>query len=134
MQETLNQILAVIRPENPGEIAIYAILLLSLLASMTMPDKNDRPVYLLYIVIIFSLLDFGRNASEFQLPLTGFDDEGFGTYMIHIGMAVLPFIAAGMVRRTGRKGALAVPLCLIVGVIASIYAIASFAIPASVYG
>jgi hypothetical protein len=67
-----------------------------------------------------------------RFPIPGSDAKGFFTFLLHIAMAMLPFITAGMIRRRGRKGAASIPLAILGGIIACLYALMAFVSP-SIY-
>jgi len=121
-----------LRPDNLASIFIYLILILSLVAVALMPEKSVNSQYIMFAVVFFAIIDLLRGDGR-NFPLPGFDNEGFATFLIHIGMFALPLIAGGMVRRTSRKGGAALPLCLLVGLIGGLYAIGSFITPPTFY-
>jgi len=126
IQLILAQIGEILRPSSLGDILIYAILILAFLTLMLTPEKNDRPNYILLLVIFVTVIDLLRGSTGNVIPVPGFDDEGFGTLIIHIIMGVAPLLAAGSIRAPQRKGRISIPLALITGIIGSIYAIIAF--------
>jgi hypothetical protein len=121
-----------LRPDNLASIFIYLILILSLVAVALMPEKSVNSQYIMFVVVFFSIVDLLRGDGR-SFPVPGFNDTGFATFLIHVGMFALPLIAGGMVRRTSRKGGAALPLCLLVGLIGGIYAVGSFITPPTFY-
>ena len=53
--------------------------------------------------------------------------------LIHIVMAIVPFIIAGLVRIRGRKNRAVIPMAFILGVIGMLYAIGTFLAPTALY-
>ncbi len=134
MEDLGQQIVAVLAPNSLADFFIYLIFILSIVASATIPEKNVQAPYLMYAVLLFCIIDLLRGDNGQGMPVMGFDNTGFGTFLIHIGMFALPLIAAGLVRRQGRKGGLAVPACLLAGLFGGIYAVMSFLAPEVLYG
>ncbi len=136
------QIIAVIRPDSIADLAIYLIFILSIIALATIPEKNVLSPYLMYIVLLCCVIDLVRTAGAVPGGLNRFriggesllSNTGFLTFLIHIIMFTFPLVAGAMVRRQGRKGGLALPLCMLVGLIGGVYALASFFAPAAIYG
>lgn len=134
MEDLGQQILAVLSPKSLADYFIYLIFILSIVASATIPEKNVQAPYLMYVVLLFCVIDLLRGNNGEGVPIPGFDNEGFATFMIHIAMFAFPLIAAGLIRREGRKGGLAVPMCLLAALFGGIYAVMSFLSPAALYG
>lgn len=134
-QAILDNVAVILQPNGLGDFFIYTIFILMLIANSRLPDKkNDMPNYISLVVIVLCIVDKLRSAPGFELPVPGFDDEGFGTLIIHVGMAVLPFVAAGMVRLGGgKKGRIAPPLSIMAGFAGTLYAIGSFLSPELFY-
>lgn len=130
----MEDILNILRPDTLADYFIYGIFLLSLIATAVIPEKNDQASYLMFAVMFCAILDLLRQQGA-NFPIPGFDNQGFATFLIHVIMAIFPFIAAGAIRRRSRKqGALAVPICLLLGLIGTLYAIGSFLVPQTFYG
>lgn len=129
----IDDVIAILRPETLGDLFIYISFLGALIATALIPEKNDGPMYLMFIVMFMAVIDLLRGDGS-ALPIDGFDNQGFGTFIIHIAMGILPFIAAGMVRRKGRKGGAAAPFMIMLGFIGVVYAIGAFAVPDAFYG
>lgn len=132
MQELLNQAAQQLRPDNLASLFNYLMLVLALIAIAVTPEKSTTSQYLMFAVIFFVIVDLLRGDGR-AIPIDGFDNQGFGTFLIHIGMFVFPLVAGGMVRRAGRKGGLALPMCLITGLLGGLYALGSFLAPAAFY-
>lgn len=137
------QIIAVIRPDSIGDIAIYIIFFLSIIGLSAIPEKNVLSPYLMYIVLLCCVIDLIRGAGGQAIPMLNrfviggenlLENRGFLTFLIHIIMFTFPLVAGAMVRRQGRKGALALPLCMITGLIAGVYSLAAFYAPLVIYG
>lgn len=137
------QIVAVLRPDTLGDIAIYIIFILSVIALATIPEKNVISPYLMYVVLLCCVIDLIRGAGGQAIPALNrfviggenlLENNGFITFLIHIIMFTFPLVAGAMVRRQGRKGALALPICVVTGLIAGVYALAAFYVPLSIYG
>jgi hypothetical protein len=121
-----------LRPGSLADVFIYAIFFSILGVLFTMPEKNEIPLYLVFGVIFCCIIDLMRmrvQASGSRFPIPGSDPKGFFTFLLHIAMAMLPFITAGMIRRRGRKGAASIPLAILSGIIACLYALLAFASP-----
>lgn len=124
-----------LKPASLADVFIYAIFFSTLGVLFTMPEKNEIPLYILFGIILCCILDLMRMrvaATGGKFPIPGSDAKGFFTFLLHIAMAMLPFINAGMIRRRGRKGAAAIPLSILGGIVACLYALLAFASP-SVY-
>jgi len=129
----VNQFISLIQPNSLGDVFIYILFFGALIASGIMPEgKNSQPIYLMFAVIFCCVVDLLRG-SVASFPIPGFDNEGFGTFILHIMMGVFPFIAAGMARTEGRKGGLAVPVLILMGLIGTVYAFGSFVAPDAFY-
>lgn len=131
----MEDILAILRPETLGDLFIYIIFIGALISSVFIPEKNDTPSYLMFAVMFFAILDLIRGDGS-TLPIPGFDNTGFGTYLIHIFMGIFPFVAAGMVRFPPgqRKSGITIPFLLLIGFIGAIYALGTFVLPETFYG
>jgi hypothetical protein len=125
-------VIDLLKPASLADVFIYAIFFSALGVLFTMPEKNEIPLYLLFGIIFACIIDLMRmrvadNGGRFPIP--GSDAKGFFTFILHIAMAMMPFITAGMIRRRGRKGAAAVPLAILCGLIACLYALFAFVSP-----
>jgi Sec-independent protein secretion pathway component TatC len=140
MEELLNDVLAILRPDTLADYFIYFIFLLAFVQLLVTPERNDQVVYLVFFIIICCVLDLLRQADGSGIPITAevagirpFADEGFATFLMHLAMAVLPFINAGLIRRKDRTGKLAVPIALLSGMVGTVYVFAAFFAPQIVY-
>jgi hypothetical protein len=125
-------VIDLLKPASLADVFIYAIFFSALGVLFTMPEKNEIPLYLVFGIIFCCILDLMRMrvaASGGRFPIPGSDAKGFFTFLLHIAMAMMPFITAGMIRRRGRKGAASIPLALLGGVVASLYALLAFVSP-----
>lgn len=129
----MDEILAILRPDSLGEIIIYVIFFMALLMLFFTPEKNEQANYLTFGIMFCALIDLARGRTGGPIPIEGFDDTGFGTMLIHIYMAIIPFIIAGLVRIRGRKNRAVVPIALVLGVIGMLYAIGTFIAPGTFY-
>lgn len=132
----LEQVWQLVRPDSIGDVFIYTIFIGTIVNLSTMPDGNDFPQYLMFGVIFFCIIDLLRSAPGFPIP--GTDDEGFVTFIIHVGMFVFPWIAAGATRtRRGAggvsKGGPSVIFAVLTGVIGALYSVLSFLLPQVTY-
>ncbi|RMG90204.1 MAG: hypothetical protein D6712_00275 [Chloroflexi bacterium] len=131
MQDLLSNIGQVFNIYSPWDVFIYVIFFLSLITLMLIPDKNMQPTLLMSVVLLFCIIDKVRPAAgrpwstgEFIMP--GFDDLGFGTLLIHIGMAIFPIVAGTLIRARSEKQKRGTPMGILTGMIAGVYAIAFF--------
>lgn len=131
--EVFNQFLALVRPDSVGDIFIYTIFGIALISLFPMPDGNDSAQYLLFGVIFICIIDLLRgDGSNFAIP--GFDNRGFGAFLIHVLNFVFFFITAGVVRGNTKQKAGPVPvLAVLGGIIALLYAAASFFATDAIY-
>lgn len=129
----MEMVINLIKPQSLADVFIYAIFFCVLGVLFTMPEKNEFPMYLLFAIIFCCIIDLMRTRVA-KFPIPGADNKGFFTFIIHIGMSMLPFVTAGMIRRRGKKGAAAVPLSILAGIIACLYALLSFMTPDMLYG
>jgi hypothetical protein len=137
------QIITALRPDSLADIFLYLILFGSVAALATIPEKNVLSPYLMYAVILAVIIDLFRGGGDLLGSLGNIriggepilSNRGLLTFILHIIMFALPLMAAGLVRRYGRKqGALAVPMCLLVCLIGGFFAVISFFAPSVVYG
>lgn len=131
MEDLLNQVLVIVRPDSLGDIFIYIIFFLSLVMLVVVPEKNETSLYLVFAVILFCIVDLLRQTGDFPVPET--DNCGFLTFLLHVGMGAFPWIAAGMTRRQGKKGGMAIPVGGLLGLIGFVYAFGAFALPGLFY-
>lgn len=75
----------------------------------------------MFFVLFLAIIDKVRQATT-EIPVPGLDNDGFGTMLIHIGMFVFPLMAAGLIRGRGRNDKRGVPLGILIGLIAGLYA------------
>ena len=123
-------VIGLLKPASLADVFIYVIFFSILGVLFTMPEKNETPMYLLFAMIFCCIVDLMRTRvveAGGRFPIPGADAKGFFTFMLHIAMAMLPFITAGMIRRRGRKGAASIPLAILAGVVACLYALLAFA-------
>ncbi len=123
-------------PHSLADIFVYVIFFSALGVLFTMPEKNETPLYLVFGIIFGCILDLMRvrvAESGGRFPIPGSDAKGFFTFLLHIALAMMPFITAGMIRRRGRKGALSIPLAILCGVVASLYAAVAFIAADTIY-
>jgi len=116
-----NIIAEILLPGNLADIFIYLIFFGSLLMLVFIPEKSQQSSYLMFFVLFLALIDKVRQATD-QIPIEGLENDGFATMLIHIGMFVFPFMAAGLIRGRGRKDKRGVPLGILIGLIAGLYA------------
>ena len=112
----------ILLPQNFADIFIYLIFFLSLLMLALIPEKSQQSTYIMFVVLFFALVDKIRQATN-DLPIQGLDNEGFATLLIHVGMFVLPLIAAGLIRGRGRNDKRGVPVGILIGLIGGLYAV-----------
>ena len=126
-QQLLQDIGAILAIRDIWDIFIYIIFFMSLVTLVLIPDKNMQSTMLMSLVLLFTVVDKVRPASpnnDFLVP--GFDDQGFATFLIHIGMFVFPLIAGTLVRSRSQKGKRAMPLGILTGILGGLYAAAFF--------
>jgi hypothetical protein len=128
----MDAILNILRPDSIGDFIIYTIFFLSLVLLVVIPEKNETPLYIVFGIIFLCVVDLLRTQTN-NFPIAGFDNKGFGTFLIHIAMGIAPFIVAGMVRKHGRKGGSVIPIGLLMGFIGVLYALGSFFNPELFY-
>ncbi|MCA9889952.1 MAG: hypothetical protein KC546_16345 [Anaerolineae bacterium] len=133
MEELLGQIGNALRPESLGDWFVYLLLIMNFLVLVITPEKNDRANYMIVVVLFACVVDLMRGSNGSVIPVDGFDDLGFGTMMTHVIMGIVPFLAAGAIRITGRKGRMSVPLAVLAGVFGVVYAVFAFVAPNVVY-
>lgn len=145
MEGLIQSILEVLRPSSIGDIIIYLIIIILFVTTIVLPDKNDQANFFLLAALFASFLDLLRG-SDGQLfagtgaayfgggsGYLGFGDSGFATLLLHVVMAIGPFIAAGLMRIRTRRGRMAVPLSILAGIIGSLYALGAFFAPETFY-
>lgn len=112
----------ILLPQNFADIFIYAIFFLSLLMLFFIPEKSQQSTYLMFLVLFLAMVDKIRQATN-DLPIEGLDNAGFATLLIHVGMLVFPLMAAGLIRGRGRHDKRGVPVGILIGLIAGLYAV-----------
>lgn len=122
----------ILAPNSVADIFIYVIFFLSLLMLALIPDKNQQPTALMTAVVFLAMIDKIRQATD-QLPIEGLDNKGFATLLIHVMLFVFPWIAAALIRGRGRKDKRGMPVGLLIGLIAALYAVGSFLSPEIFY-
>lgn len=120
-------------PNSLADIMIYIIFFGCIIQLIATPEKNDTPQYLIFAVMAMCAIDLLREAAGSSFPIPGFDNKGFGTFIMHIAMALFPMVAGGMTRKQGRKGGFALPMGVLVGIIGGIYAIGAFSMTSTFY-
>ncbi len=111
----------ILLPGNLADIFIYLIFFLSLLMIAFIPEKSTTSQYMMFFVIFLALMDKVRQATD-DIPIEGLDNDGFATMMIHILMFIFPLMAAGLIRGRGRNDKRGVPIGILIGLIAGLYA------------
>lgn len=112
----------ILLPQNFADIFIYLIFFLSLLMLFFIPEKSQQANYIMFVVLFLAMVDKIRQATD-QIPIEGLDNEGFATLLIHVGLFVLPLIAAGLIRGRGRNDKRGVPVGILIGLIGGLYAV-----------
>ena len=112
----------ILLPHNMADIFIYLIFFLSLLMTALIPEKSQQSQYLMFFVLFLAVIDKMRQATT-DLPIEGLDNAGFATLLIHVGMLVFPLMAAGLIRGQGRKDKRGVPVGILIGLLAGLYAV-----------
>lgn len=119
----MEEIVALILPKQPIDILLYVIFILALINLAILPDGNGTPGYLLTGVMLAAvvakvdLIQF-VDVENFFKPLF--------TIILGIIMTVLPFMAAGLTRKRGRKGGASVPVSIIVGILGGLFTLGLF--------
>lgn len=116
-----NVIAEILLPGNLADIFIYLIFFGSLLMLAFIPEKSGTSQYMMFFVLFLALIDKVRQATD-QIPIPGLDNDGFATMLIHIGMFVIPLMAAGLIRGRGRNDKRGVPVGILIGMIGGLYA------------
>ena len=117
-----NVIANILLPQNIADIFIYFVFFMSLLMLFFIPEKSQQSTYLMFFVVFLAVIDKIRQATS-EIPVEGLDNDGFATMLVHIGMFVLPLIAAGLIRGRGRKDKRGVPIGILIGLLAGLYAV-----------
>ena len=117
-----NVIGEILLPHNIADIFIYLVFFLSLLMLALIPEKSQQSNYLMFFVIFLTVIDKIRQSTN-QLPIPRLDNAGFATLLVHIGMFVFPLMAAGLIRGPGRNDKRGVPVGIIIGLLAGLYAV-----------
>jgi len=112
----------ILLPQNMADIFIYLIFFLSLLMLALIPEKSQQSNYLMFFVIFLAVIDKIRQSTT-QLPIPGLDNAGFATLLLHVGMFVFPLMAAGLIRGPGRNDKRGVPVGILIGLLAGLYAV-----------
>ncbi len=112
----------ILLPQNIADIFIYLVFFLSLLMLALIPEKSQQSNYLMFFVLFLTVIDKIRQSTN-DLPIPGLDNQGFATILVHVGMFVFPLMAAGLIRGAGRKDKRGVPVGILIGLIAGLYAV-----------
>lgn len=112
----------ILLPHNIADIFIYLVFFLSLLMLALIPEKSQQSNYLMFFVIFLTVIDKIRQSTN-DLPIEGLDNKGFATILVHVGMFVFPLMAAGLIRGAGRKDKRGVPVGILIGLLAGLYAV-----------
>jgi len=112
----------ILLPQNIADIFIYLVFFLSLLMLALIPEKSQQSNYLMFLVIFLTVIDKIRQSTN-DLPIPGLDNTGFATILVHVGMLVFPLMAAGLIRGAGRNDKRGVPVGILIGLIAGLYAV-----------
>ena len=126
MEQLLHDIGGILAVRDVWDVFIYVMFFMTLLTMILIPDKNMQPTTLMTIVLLLTIVDKVRPHDGGAFLIEGFDNGGFGTEIIHMGMAILPYIAGALVRGRTQKERRAMPVGILTGVIGSVYAIAFF--------
>ena len=127
MEQLLHDIGGILAVRDVWDVFIYVMFFMTILMLILIPDKNMQPTTLMTIVLLLVVVDKVRPHSPGgAFLIEGFDNGGFGTEIIHMGMAILPYIAGALVRGRTQKERRAMPLGILTGIIGSVYAIAFF--------
>ena len=129
--QTLSDVGSLLRPDSLGDIFIYTIFFGCLITLAFIPDGNDRAQYLLFGTMLMCVVDLLVAQQIFQRGDAS--SEALAAYAVHIGMFVFPFITAGSIRAGKRKVGPSILLAALIGVIASLYTVMSFADPGTTY-
>ena len=115
IQEIL-KLLAVGGPNLIWNIMLYIIFFLALITLFLIPDKNMGPTLLTATVLLLAIVAKVSLASSDPI----LNKKEFGMMIINIGMGVLPFIVAGMVRSRKRPTKAPIP-AILGGIIGMVY-------------
>jgi hypothetical protein len=97
-------------------IMLYVIFFLGLITLFLIPDKNMFPTLLTAVVLLLAVVAKVSLASSDPI----LRKKEFGMMIINIGMAVLPFVVAGMIR-SGKKPSKAPGPAILGGIIGMVY-------------
>lgn len=98
-------------------IFLYIVFFLALITLFTMPDKNMIPTLLIAVVLLCAVVAKISLASSDPI----FREREFGMMIVNVAIGVLPFITAGMVRRSKTRRVTAQPLAILTGIFGTIY-------------
>ena len=126
MEQLLHDVGGILAVRDIWDVFVYLLFFMTLVMLILIPDKNIQPTTLMTVVLLLLIIDKVRPKNGGEFLIEGFDNGGFGTLLIHIGIAILPFIAAGLVRGRSQKDRRAMPLGVLTGIIGMVYAFAFF--------
>ncbi len=125
----MEEVLAIIIPDSIADLFIYIIFIMTVITLALVPEKNMIPTMLLTAVLFFCVVDLVRQANPDSIPIEGFDNTGFATMLIHVGMFVFPLMGGALIRGRARNAKRGLPVAIMAGVLGGLYAAGSFVVP-----
>ncbi|MEL6309029.1 MAG: hypothetical protein AAFV98_01620 [Chloroflexota bacterium] len=117
-----NLFLQTLRPDSLGDVLIYVVFFVCLITTFILPDGNEMAGNLLYLTLVLCI--FNLTVGQEWIDFAAYE-YAFPAFAAQVGMAVIPFIAAGASRKSpkGRKGGAALPLAIVAGFVGIIFVI-----------
>lgn len=123
---SVDSILNVLRPENFGDYIVYTVLILAMISSGLIPEKSQNARWVMTVVLLCCVLIKFRLHESLGIEREFVD---FALMMLALGMGVLPYIAAALIRSPKRSQRAAMPLSIFTGIVGSLYVLLFFLAP-----
>ena len=122
--QVLSDALANLRPDSIADFLVYAVFIGSIFVLALLPDGNSLPQNLMFGTMACCILDL--LVAQPILVNRGASTEALFAFIVHVGMAVLPMISVGAVRKGKRKPGPARMMAILLSVIGSLYLLMTF--------
>lgn len=119
----MDAIMDVLRPQGLGDYLVYTSFFLALITSGIIPEKSQNARWVMTVVLFCAVMIKIRIHE--QLGIERFFQD-FAWMMLALGMGILPYISAGLIRLRGKQGRASIPLAIFTGIIGSLYVLLFF--------
>jgi len=122
----MDTVMAILRPDGLGDYLVYASFFLALITSGIIPEKSQNARWVMTVVLFCAVMIKIR--IQARLGIEPFFQD-FAWMMLALGMGILPYISAGLIRVRGRQGRASMPLAIFTGIVGSLYVLLFFLVP-----